>query len=144
MDTRSPRSTSSRPSDAAAIPLPSDDTTPPVTKMYLVVCLAEACIEVTCRSWSSQWRRRPFAIGAYEVFLRIDPLHDRFIDERHTDGNAGEERPKLLEPFDLFEWRGRQAHPFLQRRPVVRVDANMLPHERTLLRSEERRVGKEG
>ena len=35
--TRSPRSTSSRPSDAAAMPFPSDETTPPVTKMYLVV-----------------------------------------------------------------------------------------------------------
>ena len=34
--TRSPRSTRRRPSDAAAIPLPSDETTPPVTKMYLV------------------------------------------------------------------------------------------------------------
>ena len=36
IETRSPRSTSSRPSDAAAMPLPSDETTPPVTKMYLV------------------------------------------------------------------------------------------------------------
>src|SRR5215218_4207716 len=31
-----PRSTSSRPSDAAAMPFPREDTTPPVTKMYLV------------------------------------------------------------------------------------------------------------
>jgi hypothetical protein len=31
--TESPRSTSNRPSDAEAMPLPSDDTTPPVTKM---------------------------------------------------------------------------------------------------------------
>ena len=37
MVTRSPRSTSNRPSDAAAIPFPSDDTTPPVTKMYFGV-----------------------------------------------------------------------------------------------------------
>ena len=34
--TRIPRSTSSRPSDAAAMPFPSDETTPPVTKMYRV------------------------------------------------------------------------------------------------------------
>ena len=34
--TRSPRSTRSRPSEAAAIPLPREETTPPVTKMYLV------------------------------------------------------------------------------------------------------------
>jgi hypothetical protein len=31
--TVNPRETSSRPMDAAAIPLPSDDTTPPVMKM---------------------------------------------------------------------------------------------------------------
>jgi hypothetical protein len=36
MVTRSPRSTSRRPSEAAAIPFPSEETTPPVTKMYLV------------------------------------------------------------------------------------------------------------
>ena len=34
--TLSPRSTSSRPSEAAAMPLPREETTPPVTKMYLV------------------------------------------------------------------------------------------------------------
>src|SRR5262249_51257099 len=32
--TRNPRAFSSRPSDAATIPLPSADTTPPVTKTY--------------------------------------------------------------------------------------------------------------
>src|SRR3954454_12979275 len=36
MVTLSPRSTSSRPNDAAAMPFPREDTTPPVTKMYLV------------------------------------------------------------------------------------------------------------
>src|SRR5918995_3929433 len=36
MVTLRPRSTSSRPKDAAAMPFPREDTTPPVTKMYLV------------------------------------------------------------------------------------------------------------
>src|SRR5713101_2442970 len=36
MVTRRPRSTRRRPSEAAAMPLPRDDTTPPVTKMYFV------------------------------------------------------------------------------------------------------------
>ena len=44
--TRSPRSTSSRPSEAAAMPLPSDETTPPVTKMNLVVC-CNGCVGIT-------------------------------------------------------------------------------------------------
>src|SRR6185312_14703776 len=36
MVTLRPRSTSSRPNEAAAMPFPKEDTTPPVTKMYLV------------------------------------------------------------------------------------------------------------
>src|SRR3954469_11340809 len=36
MVTLSPRSTSNRPREAAAMPFPREDTTPPVTKMYLV------------------------------------------------------------------------------------------------------------
>src|SRR6266849_3467277 len=36
MVTRRPRSTRRRPSEAAAMLLPRDDTTPPVTKMYFV------------------------------------------------------------------------------------------------------------
>ncbi len=36
MRTVSPRSSSSAPSDAAVRPLPSDETTPPVTKMYFI------------------------------------------------------------------------------------------------------------
>ncbi len=34
--TRKPRSTSRRPREAAAIPFPREETTPPVMKMYLV------------------------------------------------------------------------------------------------------------
>lgn len=36
MVTRTPRHLSNRPSDEAVRPLPSDEDTPPVTKMYLV------------------------------------------------------------------------------------------------------------
>ncbi len=43
MVTRNPRASSSAAKDADAIPLPSDDTTPPVIKMSLVMgCGAEA------------------------------------------------------------------------------------------------------
>jgi hypothetical protein len=35
-----PRAFSSRPSDAAVIPLPSDETTPPVTKTYFVAVIS--------------------------------------------------------------------------------------------------------
>src|SRR5712692_10525082 len=38
--TRKPRASRRHPIEAAASPLPSDDTTPPVTKMYFVATLA--------------------------------------------------------------------------------------------------------
>ena len=49
--TRRPRSTSSRPSDAAAMPLPSDETTPPVTKMYFVGVLASRLLASGRHPW---------------------------------------------------------------------------------------------
>ncbi len=58
--TRSPRSTSRRPSDAAAIPFPSDETTPPVTKMNFVVC----CMEWVGINRSSADEVRPALVGA--------------------------------------------------------------------------------
>src|SRR5574344_1041855 len=41
-----PRLFKSRPSDAAVIPLPKEDTTPPVTKIYFAILLppAHACL----------------------------------------------------------------------------------------------------
>ena len=37
MVTRKPRASSNAATDAAEIPLPSEETTPPVTKIYLVM-----------------------------------------------------------------------------------------------------------
>jgi hypothetical protein len=45
-----PRFLSKRPSDAATIPLPSDETTPPVTKIYFVILkLLWENFEAACR-----------------------------------------------------------------------------------------------
>jgi hypothetical protein len=38
-ETDKPLDSKRAPKDAAAMPLPSDDTTPPVTKMYLVLAI---------------------------------------------------------------------------------------------------------
>src|SRR5437868_8301655 len=51
---RSPRWTSNRPSDAAAIPLPREETTPPVTNTYFVVCDRVEFISGVPRNRSSQ------------------------------------------------------------------------------------------
>src|SRR5919109_2667029 len=65
--TRSPRAFNRRPSEAAVIPLPSDETTPPVTKTYFVgraltlppsqsIEVREACCPLDQRA-----ERAPFA-----------------------------------------------------------------------------------
>ncbi len=61
--TRKPRASSREPIDAAASPLPSEDTTPPVTKMYLVVtaslsfcCARPAPPASACAHWSPSSR----------------------------------------------------------------------------------------
>src|SRR6188508_1500030 len=63
--TRSPRAFRSRPSEAATIPFPSAETTPPVTKMYLVwvssawlMLLASLCLPPQGVELSKH--RRPF------------------------------------------------------------------------------------
>src|SRR6267154_6622168 len=42
--TRSPRLSSRHPIDAAAMPLPRDETTPPVTNMYLAIGISSVLI----------------------------------------------------------------------------------------------------
>src|SRR6059058_4210576 len=86
--TRRPRSTSRRPSDAAAMPLPRDDTTPPVTKMYFV--------ELT---------DSPPSVGGSPVFRRTAgrlPCRRLAPRARGTARHRSEDpqqRPQLLEPL---------------------------------------------
>src|SRR5215217_1727717 len=53
----SPRALSSRPSDAATMPLPRPETTPPVTKTYFVGRIANSGIHPTERVELAQHRR---------------------------------------------------------------------------------------
>ncbi len=48
MVTFNPLFLSSLPRDAAVIPLPNEDTTPPVTKIYLVICNSPLSINLVC------------------------------------------------------------------------------------------------
>src|SRR5436309_14311866 len=54
--TFSPRLSSRHPSDAAANPLPNDETTPPVMKMYLAAIAR--CLRGVFMDGVSQWRER--------------------------------------------------------------------------------------
>src|SRR3954447_25451785 len=71
--TVSPRATSRRPIDAAAMPLPSEDTTPPVTKMKRVV---------------------PF-VGASG--MRVIPSDRVYISQQRRTFDKGVERAELAE-----------------------------------------------
>src|SRR5581483_1617299 len=68
MVTRSPRSTSKRPSEAAAIPFPREETTPPVTKMNRVGSVVGS---VAMLSPPSMQGENPFRF--LEVVLGVDP-----------------------------------------------------------------------
>src|SRR3954465_2681863 len=55
MLTLKPRLSSRHPIEAADSPLPSEDTTPPVTKMYFadIVSSPQLCLEI-CAGWCAQ------------------------------------------------------------------------------------------
>src|SRR3954454_17796096 len=100
MVTRYPCPSSRQPTDAAARPLPSEDTTPPVTKMYLV-----------CRpsiSPSTGSRRRQQTAHLFKILGRIHT--ERVV--RRLDGfdpDAVFERAQLFQRFGAFERRRFEA-----------------------------------
>src|SRR5438874_13580866 len=82
--TRRPRLSSRQPMDAAAIPLPSDETTPPVTKMYLAMSF---------RDLQGSFEQLGYAL---EVFRRIHA--QRLVLGFHNPyGMPVFERAQLLE-----------------------------------------------
>src|SRR6266849_2582285 len=64
MHTEIPRALSSRPIDATVIPLPTDETTPPETKMYFVARAAPVCSTGFQRSTLVAWGSGAFRSGA--------------------------------------------------------------------------------
>src|SRR5262245_58099088 len=129
IDTRRPRSTSNRPSDAAAIPFPSEETTPPVTKMYLVVAEPWPARDgASCMRVSSGGEGRPLFVRSLEILLRIYSRTDRLVDQRDAHRQPGGQRPELLQPFGLLQGIHRQRDPATKRVGRVRVNADVLPH----------------
>jgi hypothetical protein len=62
-----------RPIEAAAMPLPSEDTTPPVTKMYLVLG-ASGTVWTPGRWAAHSWKVAPKA-DAFAGAVRARPQH---------------------------------------------------------------------
>src|SRR5881409_2046991 len=97
------------------MPLPRDDTTPPVTKMYFV--------ELT---------DSPPSVGGSTVFPRTAgrlPCRHRAPRARETARHRSErlqQRPQLLEPLPPLFRHGGEPDPAIQRVPGIGVDAHVL------------------
>src|SRR6476646_8941771 len=65
------------------------------------------------------------ATGHSEVLGCINTEWHRFHD-RHVDAQARFEQPQLLELFTSFERRRWQRHEFLQRRPSIGVEPDVM------------------
>src|SRR5881275_938254 len=100
-----PRASSSAPSEADARPLPSDETTPPVTKMNLVLL---PCTDVLRLSTSAA-----AALSVREFPGTLQVLGSIYLKRwghgrHHPDSEAAFERAELFELLDLLQTSGRQ------------------------------------
>src|SRR6476620_3576384 len=121
MVTLSPRSTNSRPNDAAAMPFPREETTPPVTKMYLVALVAEViALPLKCV---------PVSFRPSKVVQRIHTRQRRLGQAGHANGESQMQCPELLEPLGLLRRARRGGDPPHQRGASIHVDAEVLPVE---------------
>src|SRR5918999_1606049 len=119
--TVSPRSTSSRPSDAAAMPFPREETTPPVTKMYLVAFGPEFI--------ASPLQCVPMGFRPSKVVGSIHAGLDRLRQERDADSKPVVQRAELFQPLGGFRRARLQGGPAPQRPAGVGVEADVLPVE---------------
>src|SRR5688572_18515071 len=100
--TLNPWPSSRHPMDAEASPLPRDDTTPPVTKTYLVATLTP--------SWqlarSAPGQERAYAL---EVLRRVHRESALALHGDDPDGHPVVQGAQLLEPLRLLqEGRGQR------------------------------------
>src|SRR5579863_9490048 len=110
--TRSPRLSSRHPIDAAAMPLPKDETTPPVTKMNLAIrfCKFQGSLEELGHTF--QIRRR---VDAQRLVFGFD----------HTDGVAVFEGAQLFQALGAFERAYREIGVREKKVPAVDVQTDV-------------------
>src|SRR5215470_9383828 len=116
-ETLSPLLSSRQPIDAAAIPFPSDETTPPVTKMYLAIpfCALQGRFE------------KPGY--AFEICRRIH-TQGFVLGLDHADLVSVLERAQLLETLGLFERTHGQSRVSEQKFPLIHVEPDMFQKHR--------------
>src|SRR5690242_16384335 len=73
-----PRLSSKHPIEAAASPLPSEDTTPPVTKMYFadIVASPQLCLEI-CAGWGARSIMTERYLNWNLIFWGPEPVQKR-------------------------------------------------------------------
>src|SRR3954469_12870393 len=119
---------SSRPSDADVMPLPSDETTPPVMKMCRVGPLRRACSAglsaLSCLSIVSHPSGRTCAPACKEGIVIGAGVDARrgVRDHRAGDADAGLQRPQLFELLQPFQTTRRQPRVPQQDLAAVGVD----------------------
>src|SRR5687767_5594900 len=121
--TLKPCPSSRQPMEAEARPLPRDDTTPPVTKMYFVGTLAPSSFPLA-RTRGGQ--ERAYAL---EVVRRVHRDSALALHGDDPDGHPVEEGAQLLETLRLLEGGGGQRRQAQERLAPVHVEADMLACE---------------
>src|SRR5271163_2847306 len=113
-----PRLSSRQPMLAAAIPFPSEETTPPVTKMYLAILVGH-----------HEFLKQP----RYPLPILRRIHAERFIfGLHHADLEPVFKRPQLLQTFRPLERPHRQIRITQQKIPPVHIKAYMFETKRHL------------
>ena len=114
--TFSPRLSSRHPIDAAAIPFPSEETTPPVTKIYLAI------------SFCALQGRFEQPGHAFEIGRRIHSQR-LVLGFHHADAMPVFKRTQLLETLRLLQRSNRQGGVAEQKIPLIHVEADMFEED---------------
>src|SRR5262245_27755960 len=118
-----PWPSSKQPMDAAANPLPSEETTPPVTKMYLVARSSLWVVDGVI-GFLSRRRCRQEAPDVLQILGRVDS--DRVVGRFDgLDSNTVLECAKLLEGLGALERSWLQSGQDEQSTTAIRVQADM-------------------
>src|SRR5579862_8506140 len=97
-DTRSPRLSSRQPIEAAAMPFPSDETTPPVTKIYFA-------IDIPPSAYLHWFKHRRDAL---QILRRVHPQRV-ILGFHHADAISVLDRPQLFQPLQPLEGTYRKS-----------------------------------
>src|SRR5881409_3142070 len=127
-----PRASSSEPIEALASPLPNEESTPPVTKMYFIrIASRAATVTVLARPRNRSRASRPHPLrdqrlDDLQVLGRVD--RNRVFRHVHQEDRVAVlEDPELLERLGDFERSRRKAHELEQEFPAVEIDPDVLP-----------------